>query len=158
MRTFLCPADWKGKWIAGFTGVRAGGGRNALIYLTKIGHAFESHYDLWYSEEIPAKTKRAKSATTSRYGDLFQPSDELGDPFDPRSYYPPHETHTHAESSSWHGDVRYTGRSSREAALLVGDPRHSYLWDRPVAFFPVSIGRGQRKMSLSDLLYQLEVR
>ena len=33
MRTFLTHDDWKGVWIAGFTGVRAGQGGNALVYL-----------------------------------------------------------------------------------------------------------------------------
>ncbi len=155
MRTFLSPDDWKGTWIAGFTGVGVGRGKNALVYLTKVAHAFESHYDLWYSTEIPAEAKRAKSARSRRYGDLFQPINESVDPYDPRSYYPPHETHPHARNAAWHRDVRYTGCSNREAALLAGDPAHSFLWDRPTMFFPTQIGRGQPKMALSDLVSRL---
>ena len=95
MRTSLSPYAWEGNWVAGFTGIGAGGGRNALVYLIKVGYAFESHYDLWYSEEIPPQTKRAKSATLSRLGELFEPIDELSDPFDHRGYRPPHEDHSH---------------------------------------------------------------
>lgn len=156
MRTSLSPALWEGKWVAGFTGVGAGEGKNALVYLTKVGHAFESHYDLWFSEDIPAETKRAKSATLSRLGDLFQPLDELSDPFDRRDYHPPHAAHSHIHNNAWYGDVDRTGYGGRRAALLVGDPEHSFLWDRPTMFFPDSIGRGYRKIALSDLLRQLQ--
>ena len=156
MRTSLSPADWEGKWVAGFTGVGAGGGKNALVYLTKVGHAFESHHDLWYSEEIAAETKRAKSATLSRLGDLFEPVDESSDPFDHRGYRPPHADHSHASKNAWHRDVDQTGYGRRRAALLVGDLEYSFLWDKPTLFFPNSIGRGYRKINLNDLLSQLE--
>jgi hypothetical protein len=157
MRTYLRLDDWKGKWVAGFTGLGAGRGRNALVYLTKIAHAYESHYDLWYSGEIPDETKRAKSATLSRYGDLLEPLGESVDPYDPFSYHPPDESHSHSKNDSWHGDVRYTGsRHRHEAALLVGDPAHTYLWDRPTLFFPNSIGRAEPKSTLEDLLSKLQ--
>lgn len=155
MRTSLGPDEWEGKWVAGFTGVGAGGGRNALVYLTKVGHAFEAHHDLWYSDRIPAETKRAKSATLNRLGDLFEPFDELSDPFDHRGYRPPHEAHSHAPNSAWHGDVDRTGYGGRRAALLAGDPEYSFLWDRPTIFSPDSIGRGYRKIALSELISQL---
>jgi hypothetical protein len=156
MRTSLSPHDWEGKWVAGFTGVGAGGGRNALVYLTKVGHAFESHYDLWYSDEIPAETKRAKAATLSRLGDLFEPVDELSDPFDHRGYRPPHGAHSHAPNDGWHGDVDRTGYGGRRADLLAGDPERTFLWDRPTIFFPDSIGRGYRKIVLGDLVSRLQ--
>lgn len=157
MRTFLSPDDWKDRWVAGFTGLGAGRGTNALVYLTKVAHAFESHYDLWYSDEIPDETKRAKSATLSRHGDLLQPVGESVDPYAPLSYHPPNEAHSHSKNASWHGDVRYTGgRCVREAALLVGDPERSFLWDRPTIFLPGSIGRGQPKTTLDNLISQLE--
>lgn len=156
MRTSLSPDDWEGKWVAGFTGVGAGGGRNALVFLTRVDHAFESHHGLWYSEEIPAETKRAKSATSNRLGDLFEPVDEWSDPFDHRGYRPPHTTHSHAPDDNWHRDVDHTGYGGRRPALLVGDPEHTYLWDRPALFFPDSIGRGYRKITLNDLASRLQ--
>ncbi len=156
MRTYLSPEAWKDKWVAGFTGLGAGRGRNALVYLTKVAHAYESHFDLWYSDEIPDETKRAKSAMLSRHGDLLEPVGESVDPYDPLSYHPPHEAHSHSKNDSWHSDVRYTGgRCVREAALLVGDPEHSFLWDRPTLFLPTSIGRGEPKTTLDDLISQL---
>jgi hypothetical protein len=156
MRTYLSPDDWKDKWVAGFTGLGAGRGRNALVYLTKIAHAYESHYDLWYSNEISSKTKQAKSATLSRYGDLLEPLGESVDPYDPLSYHSPNEAHSHSKNNSWHGDVRYTSdRCVHEAALLVGDPEYTFLWDRPTIFFPSSIGRAEPKSTLEGLLSQL---
>jgi hypothetical protein len=107
--TSLSSVDWEGKWVAGFTGLGAGGGKNALVYLTKIGHAFESHHDLWYSVEILPETKRAKAATLNRLEDLFEPIDELSDPFDHRGYHSPHETHSHAPNNGWYRDVDRTG-------------------------------------------------
>ena len=157
MRTYLSPDDWKGKWVAGFTGLGAGGGRNALFFLARVAHAYESHYDLWYSGEVPTETKRAKSAALSRHGDLLEPVGGSVDPFDPLSYHPPNEAHSHSKNNTWHGDVRYTGgRWVREAALLVGDPGRTFLWDRPTIFLPGSIGRGQPKTTLDNLICQLE--
>ncbi len=156
MRTALSPQDWEGKWVAGFTGVGAGGGRNALAYLIRVGHAFESHHDLWYSGVLPPETKRAKSATSNTLGDLFEPVDESSDPFDYRGYRPPHEAHPHAPNNAWHGDVDRTGFRGRRAALLVGDSERAHLWERPVVFFPDSIGRGYRKFALGDLISRLE--
>jgi hypothetical protein len=156
MRTSLSPNDWEGRWVAGFTGIWAGGGKNALVYLMKVSHAFESHYDLWYSEDILPKAKRAKSARISTYGDLFEPIDHSSDPFDPRAYRLPHEAHSHTSDNEWYGDVDRTGYGGRRAALLVGDPQYSFLWDRPTMFFPSSIGRGYRKIILNDLLSQLQ--
>jgi hypothetical protein len=157
MRSSLDPYGWKGKWIAGFTGVGAGEGRNAFVYLMKVSHAFESHHDLWYSEDIRPETKRAKSSRLSRYGDLFEPIDRSSDPFDPLSYHLPHTTHSHAENNAWYGDVDRTGSGGRRATLLAGNPKYSFLWDSPTIFFPNSVGRNYRKSSLSALLSQLEI-
>lgn len=155
MRTSRSPCDWEGTWIAGFTGVGAAGGRNALVYLTRVANAFESHYDLWYSQGTPETAKQAKSARSSKCGDLFQPLKRLSDPFDPRDYHQPCDDHCHC-GDDWHRDVNYTGYSERRAALLVGDPAYSFLWSRPTIFFPIGIGRSNPKTGLSDLLSQLE--
>lgn len=155
MRTFLGPAEWKGKWVAGFTGLKAGGGSNALVYLTKIGYAFESHHDLWFSEVIPSETKQAKVATLHRFGDIFQPS-QPGDMLDQRNYHPPCHNHVHGEPVVWHKDIDYR-RNGRQAALLAGSPENSFLWNKPTIFYSGQIGRGQRKLELKTLLSQLTI-
>lgn len=155
MRTSRSPHDWEGLWIAGFTSVGIFDERNALVFLTRIARAFESHRDLWYSQDIPETAKQAKSARSSRYGDLFQPLKRLSDPFDPRDYHQPCDDHCHC-GDGWHGDVNYTGYGGRRAALLVGDPAYSFLWNRPTKFSPIQVPRNCKKESLSDLLSRLE--
>jgi hypothetical protein len=60
MRTFLSVEDWIGKWVIGFTGLEAGGQRNALFYMMKVQHAFESHFELWNSNVLDEQTKHIK--------------------------------------------------------------------------------------------------
>lgn len=156
MRTFMDVEDWKGKWIAGFTGVKAGAGRNALVYLMKVVYAFESHHDLWFSNEIPEKTKQAKLASRDRFGDVFQPIGQ-GDPFNPQTYKTPHKNHSHINDNQWHADIDYVGCSNRRAALLASDKNYSFLWDRPLLFFSTRLHRGQRKARLEDFLHQLKM-
>ncbi len=156
MRSFRGVRSWKGTWIAGFTRKSIAGGRNALVYLMQVGHAFESHYDLWASREgTIIADKSAKSARRNPLGDLYQPKGELlgDDRFDPGNYHAPCRGHSHA--SQWHQDVCYRGRGGRPAALLVGDAENSFVWDTPAIFYPDSLGRGQKKLSLGELLHCL---
>ena len=156
MRSFRGVRSWKGTWIAGFTRKSVGGGRNALVYLMQVGHAFESHYDLWASPEgTIIADKSAKSARRNPLGDLYEPKGELlgDDRFDPGNYHAPCRGHSHARQ--WHQDVSYRGRGGRPAALLVGDAENSFVWDTPAIFFADSLGRGQKKLSLGDLLHRL---
>lgn len=155
LRTFRDLADWPGIWIAGFTGVRAGQGRNALVYLMRVGQAFASHADLWDARTIPAHVKRAKAADANPFGDVFRPVSEGGSPFKPRNYAAPHPRHCHRSGNAWHGDIDYVGRGGRRAALLVGDPQASYLWDRPMLYLPSRLHRGQSLHELNALLAQL---
>lgn len=156
MRTFRTIEDWPDTWIAGFTDVAAGNGHNALVYLMRVGHAFASHRDLWASPAIAMVTKRAKAADVHRFGDLFTPIGSLDKPYDPRSYRRPTPEHDHAHGNNWHGDVSYFDRNNRPAALLVGDPARSFLWDRPRLAIPSRLGRGQRRLDLAALLGSLE--
>ena len=158
MRTFLEPDDWIGKWVAGFSGVNAGRGRNALVYLMRVAHAFPSNADVWYSTEIPANTKQAKAAHCSIFGDLYEPVSEFIDKFDPCSYKPPLKDHKHYQNNGWYSDIDYTNRFGKTAALLFGDPGNSYIWDKPMYFYPESIGIGQRKKSLVEFLELLKSR
>ena len=86
MRTFLSQDEWIGKWIAGFSGLKAGGGRNALVYLVRVAHAHPSNAVAWNSKEIPESTKHAKSTCRSKFGDLYEPISEMIDEYSPDHY------------------------------------------------------------------------
>lgn len=144
MRTSLDVDSWCGVWIAGFSGVNETDRGNGLVYLIRVGRAFDSHCDLW--QWLPSKTRQAKAAHLHKLGDVSEPkaerihSDGLSR-FEPGNYKPPRDGHSHAtiESNSdtprWHKDVNYQGYRERRAALLVGDPETSFLWSRPIVFF-----------------------
>ncbi len=155
LRTYLDVADWRGVWLAGFTGVGEGDGRNALVSLTRVAQAFASHADLWHSRAVPAATKRAEAAHRSVFGDLFQPHDRPGDPFAPRRYLWPRDDHVHAPGAGWHRDISDTGMRGRHAALLIGDTERTCLWHRPMVYAPSPIGRGQPKDDLRHWLNSL---
>jgi hypothetical protein len=151
LRTFLAPDDWRGVWLAGFCGTGAGGGRNALVYLARVAHAFASQADAWASPALPQRTKAAKAAHRHPFGDLFAPA-RPGDPLDPATYRRPCAGHAHESWDGWHGDIDYVGHNGRPAAILVGDPALTFLWDRPVLYRAEPLGRGQRKDTLDGLL------
>ena len=155
MRTGLDVDNWNGQWIAGFTSRKAGGGRNYLVYLMRVGQAFGSHMDLWLSPSIPVHVKQAKAARLHRFGDIFQPIEGKEDPFDPRSYHSPIESHCHFDPAKWHKDICYQGFSRRRAALLVGDAEHSLVWNHLRIYSHHQIGKGHKKNALTDFLAQL---
>jgi hypothetical protein len=159
MRTYRPHHAWKGIWIAGFTNLTAGGNRNALAYLMKVLHSFESHFDLWYSAVIPEKSKQIKNARLNELGDVYEPKPESvrDGQFNAQSYYTPHPNHPHAADDRWHEDIDYIGYpTGLPPALLVGDPQHSFLWNKPVMFYPSHHPRTQ-KCKLGELLNQLKV-
>ena len=158
MRTFLNPQGWAGKWIAGFTGASVNPREDELVYLTKVEHAFPSHYQLWSSGKIPTETLRAKAARMERFGDLFEPLNlqkEMTEQEsrDWRNYHPPAENHCHHPQQApgqWKSDIFYPkGCSGRPAALLVGDPQLSFLWRRPSIKLKGMLHRGQRKWAFA---------
>ncbi len=157
MRTFMSPDDWRGKWIAGFTGVRPGQGHNRLFFLMAVARAFESHAELWFSDAIPAEAKRAKAAHLSRLGDVYKPRTRDGNPFDPGHYVPPGKDHNHCESGDWLDDICFVGCSGRAPALLVGDSERSFLWNLPAIRLASRqpMTQGQPGFDLTDLLSQL---
>lgn len=156
MRTFLDAEAWAGKWIAGFTGVKAGNGRNALVYLMQVSQAYQSHLALWSADAMPTKAKLAKAAHSNEFGDVYQPQSSRGNPFDPREYVRPHPDHGHLSNDCWHKDIDYRGCSGRPAALLVGHPKHSFLWDHPMILYRDRLYRGAKKFALGDLMHRLE--
>jgi hypothetical protein len=158
MRTFLDAPDWQGKWIAGFTGVKAGTGRNALVYMMRVAHAFESHRDLWHSGELTSAAREAKAADRDPFGDVYRPTTERGDPFDPVNYQVPVEKHVHAKchSREWHKDIARVGCAGRRPALLVGQVGLSFLWSKPMLCYSSALHRGQKKSTLETLLKQMQ--
>ena len=150
MRTYLDTESWKGVWIAGFTSSRELP-RNKLFYLMMVSQAFESHREFWVSDSIPEETKSAKAAHLDRFGDIYKPKSESGDPHYHRRYYEPCKKHVHCEPGDWRKDISYRDRYGRTPVLLVGHPEYSFLWNRPLITSPFKLSRGQKKTSLSDL-------
>jgi hypothetical protein len=159
MRTYLPTDKWIGVWVAGFTNIEAGGNRNALVYLMKVLYSFESHFDLWYSATIPEKSKQTKNARLNELGDVYEPQPESvrGGQFNVQSYYAPHPNHPHAADDRWHKDIDDTGsQTGLRPALLAGDPQYSFLWNKPVMFYPSRHPRTQ-KCKIDQLLAQLKM-
>ena len=145
MRTAMDPEEWVGKWIAGFSSLAAGNRANVLVYLMKVGFSFNSQQSLWLSDEIAEEAKQAKLANTSQFGDIYQPKNQISDPFSFQSYLYPVENHVHCENNNWQKDINYEGYKGRGAALLIGDPSYSFLWNKPMIFRKGTLGRGYNK-------------
>jgi hypothetical protein len=144
-----CYKDIKpGTWIAGFSNVKAGNGKQALVYLMKIQHTFESHQNLWFDKRIPARTKLAKAAHRHKCGDLYMPKSRNIGGFKTKNYEPPREGHSHKEN--WHYDIRYPDYLGRTAKLVIGNQKLSFLWNRPMLFSPEIQCQGEKKYSIND--------
>jgi hypothetical protein len=154
MRTFLDAPGWQGKWIAGFTGVKAGRGRNALVYMMRVAHAFESHRDLWLSEALTSAAREAKAADRDKFGDVYRPATERGDPLAPANYRVPVQSHGHSKDGSWPRDIAYVTRAGRRPSLLVGQIGLSFLWSKPMIYSLPRLHRGQKKSTLKTLIQQ----
>ena len=154
MRTYSDVESWKGKWIAGLTSFGLLGG-NSLFYLMRISDSLESHRDFWLSERIPKEAKFAKAAHLDRFGDIYKPKGCSGHPYSHLHYIEPCEGHVHCEPGDWRKDIEYISsrRHRRRPALLVGDPKLSFLWDRPIVAPPGKHPRGDKKGSLGSLVF-----
>jgi hypothetical protein len=158
MRTFRSTDKWEHRWIAGFCDVDAGCGQHLLVYLMRVADAFESHRELW--QDLSPLSKAQKNARVNPLGDVYEPKVDGGDAFDISNYYEPVRGHSHhrdACDGGWHRDINYAA-SNRLAALLVGSPSWTFLWDRPRVQYRDSshpLGRGQKKLSLGDFLRRL---
>ena len=154
MRTFKDVESWKRVWIAGYTNKDLG---NMLFYLMRVSVAFESHRELWFSDCISEDTKIKKAAHLSKFGDIYMPKHEASDAYSTRDYVRPRKCHVHRASGLWRDDIDYySANQGRRPALLVGDPKYSFLWDDPVLSLPVKAFRGQKSTSLSKLLSSVE--
>jgi hypothetical protein len=149
MRTYRSTDDWRNVWIVGLAGSKAKT-NHAIFYMMKVLVAFESYRELFYSNVLPQDTIRAKAADIHRLGDIYQPLADHGDPFSPDAYVPPIANHSHAPDQ-WHKDINYFNpRTGRNAALLVGDPEFSFLWEVPRILPSFRLGRGERKRTLNQ--------
>ena len=156
MRTARDAESWQGVWIAGYTS-RSFSDQHELFYLMKTSLAFESHSDLWFSDSVPKETKNAKAANRDKFGDIFQPRSELGAPYSYKSYFRPCKRHVHCDPHLWHKDIKYTkGYSDRMPALLVGDPKLSFLWNEPIVSYHSELTQGFKKRNLSWLFSSLK--
>ena len=149
MRSGRHSDAWKGVWIAGYTCKKLG---NDIFYLMMVSETFQSQSELWYSSSIPGKTRKAKAAHLSKFGDVYKPKSESGDPYSPRDYVRPCNGHVHFGSGLWLKDIDYCkGYGGRKPALLVGDPEYSFLWDRPMIQAPFEVPRNPKKAKLGEL-------
>jgi hypothetical protein len=149
MRTYRSTNDWKNVWIVGMASSEARV-NHAVFYMMKVLVAFESYQELFYSDVLPQGTIHAKAANVHRLGDIYQPLADHGDPFDPDAYVPPIANHSHAPDE-WRKDINYFNpRTGHNAALLVGDPEFSFLWEVSRILPRFRLGRGQKKVTLNE--------
>lgn len=155
MRTLRRPDEWPGTWVAGFDGCSQNQGEgNALFYLIRVQTAFQSQKALWEKGPLPANVKAIKCASNNPLGDLYERRGGASWEFSPGSYRRPMLGHSHRKSSKseqWRNDIAYESRSKRPA-LLVGAPRLSFLWSRPMLHLDSQLPRNCRKLSLHELL------
>ena len=149
MRAYSAIRSLERVWIAGYTGSRRSVS-NKLFYLMMVSQTFESHHELWFSDCISEETKVAKAANLDKFGDIYQPKGESGDPYCHLSYVAPCEDHVHCDPCDWHKDIRYPDQYGRIPALLVGDPKFSFMWDITAIESPFKIPR-KKRATLADL-------
>jgi len=135
--------------------VRAGNGKNVLIYLMRVGRTFESQYKLW--QYLREGVREAKVADANPLGDIYRPlgRDTQQDPFNICRYHQPHQSHGHKHN--WSADINYQRNNNcRRAALLVGDGDHSFVWDQRMIVFDRQIGRPTLRLNLGEFLGHLQ--
>src|SRR2546426_12367289 len=99
------PNDpWKNVWVAGLSSKSEDPSRS-LAYLMCVERSFLSQLELW--RFLPGGCRRAKSASKSELGDLFEPkAAAVNDPYNPAHYYcPPFGGHVHSSKdwpNQWH--------------------------------------------------------
>lgn len=146
MRSCRAVDEWKDVWIAGFTSYKWG--HNYLFYLMRVEHAFRSFRELWEAKILSASSKQAKNVSKNSLGDLFRPiSLKNGNDFSIVSYQKPMIGHSHRHNErhkEWEKDIKYENRQKLHAPLLVGNPKFSFLWTRPLIMSSHKLCRGHR--------------
>jgi len=137
MRCFIKSEDWeKDVWVAGISGSNYSNKNNYLFYLMKISNAYTSQYDLWYSNELTDNDREKKSSQKSQLGDLYVPNNKnIKDKINQLEYKNPPIGHCHHQSKiddTWESDINYYhGGYKKHQSFLLGDPKHSYIWEKP---------------------------
>lgn len=154
MRTWRTADAWKDVWIAGFTGVNIlGDRRNYLFYLLRVQEAFHSHKELW--DWLDSTVKKAKNASRHKCGDVYEPTPNLTDSFDPNHYCGPikEPKHVHFKNNDWFKDIDYRNtKTKRRPALLVGVPDYSFLWSRPKIYFKDKLPRTKNWDNIGEFI------
>jgi hypothetical protein len=116
--------SWKNVWVAGLTSKTADPSRS-LAYLMCVERSFLNQRELWCY--LPSGCCRAKSASKSELGDLYEPKAEAkNDPYNPTFYNPPVTGHVHWPNR-WKHDIERWGSHSPHR-LLLGQAAQSYRW------------------------------
>jgi hypothetical protein len=126
---------WDEMWVAGLTSKSSSPSRS-LAYLMLVEDAFPDQYTLW--NHLSSGSRRAKSASYSKIGDLYEPKAGASfNPHDPANYAPPISGHVHAPMKNptyWHGDITMwrskTQPTPRPHPLLLGYEELSFRWLR----------------------------
>lgn len=166
MRASLTPAQWmQDKWVVAMTGYNQRFGyQQSLICLFRVGEAHPSMAALAHALRQSGReaVAAAKDATVHPRGDLMMPlrAGIPANPHDPAVYREPCLQHVHRQPRDpecWHQDVNYVGGGGRQAPMLVGDPRLSFRWTRPMVRRRDGEGfRRHRVWTLTSLLDDLE--
>lgn len=154
MRTWKTTDAWKDIWIAGFTGVNIlGDHQNYLFYFMQVQKAFQSHEELW--NWLDSTVKQEKNASHYRYGDVYEPTPNVKDPFNPEYYYEPIKEHVHFKNDEWCRDINYNTKTEKRPALLVGSPRLSFIWSQPKIYFKDKLPRTKKWNNIGDFIQSL---
>ncbi|MDX2130358.1 MAG: hypothetical protein SFU91_15085 [Chloroherpetonaceae bacterium] len=150
MRTYYSSTDWVGNWVLGK--MKKSVGENALFYLMKVAHAYDSQYDYWQS--LDENVKKAKNSRYNILGDAFEPKRDVlsgNARYTPNNYYKPHTKHSHY--NGWENDIEYKSRT-RYTSILVGDVNNSFLWTSPKIYFHSNKNntRGDNKCSMDEFI------
>jgi len=116
MRAACSKEYWaKEKWILGLTSrAKSNGfeGRHHLLYLMKVGYAFDSHFELFHHlDDRNPNALNIKLATSNQLGDVFVPlANSIFEPKNPRMYKSPRKGHSHGYKvgEEWESDIRAT--------------------------------------------------
>lgn len=160
MRASRSADSWSGSWIIGVTSRTIHDGKHWLCFLAKIQSAYESHSDLW--NDLDANTRNAKAAHKHYLGDVYRPKRPRlqGDVRFSSDHYVEPSYHTHHNPKNpmgWKNDIEYR-KASRfgYASLLVADPSHTFVWDKPLIVFVGDHCRDFHKwLRLTELLDRL---
>ncbi len=144
IRTWNVDGGWHNKWIAGVTGVNGASDENPnrryLFYLMQVAEIYHSQMEIWRKESniLTQEVKQIKNATKNPFGDIFPPLPNASDDdqYCVESYQKPISNHVHyKDNKGWMKDINYPPNdSTKQQVYLVGHPKRSYLWSKPLIY------------------------